>query len=276
MAEDVRYFQFLAGPRNGEVVVFDKIEEEDGMVFICFKDGSRCNEQLIVPLNDTNYTNQLMAEVDGPTNLWSIKEEWVGRKEEKWVWLDETNPGLPEEKVCVQAFEPGKKKITPVPPRPTKSKFGQISAFNTPVPQTNVSSVFGTKTSQTTPSKPEQSNFGDPVWMMCEKARKFDQEIIMTLRVSLPKKDLYNVAKESFEDGGTKVIEYIIHSLDDKLIKESLRQALLEAYDPIWKDPSSDLPYEVEAPIISGPRAAKGGKELQDFIEDSAAEKGLK
>jgi hypothetical protein len=268
MAQDVRYFQFLAGPRNGEVVIFDKIEEEDGIVFICFKDGSRCNEQLIVPLNSTNYVKELMAEVDSPTNLWTIKEEWVGRQEEKWVWKDETNPGLPEEKVCVQPFEPGKRKLTPIPPRPTKSKFGQINAFNTPVPHTNVSSIFGTETQQTSSSKPEQVNLGeDPVWMMCEKAKKFDSDISMTLRVSLPKKSLYNVAKESFEDGGQKVIEYIIHNLDDKSIKESLKLSLLEAYEDkknygedTVKPSSGVIPYNpdtIEEPVIGGPVAEK-------------------
>jgi hypothetical protein len=255
MAENIRYFQYLAGPRNGDVVIFDKIEEEDGIIFICFRDGSRCNEQLIIPLNSTNYTSELMAEVDSPSNLWSIKEEWVGRQEEKWVWQDESNHG--ENKVCVQPFEPGKRKLTPVPPRPTKSKFGQINMFNTIPPQSNASSVSDTKTQQQASGKVETSNSGDPVWIMCEKAKKFDQYIEMTLEISLPKQSLYNVAKESFEDGGTKVIEYIIHSLDDKLLKESLKRALLEAYDPSWKDPNSDLPYEVEAPVIGESQIVK-------------------
>ena len=79
MEQPVRYFQFLAGPRNGEVVVFDKIEEEDGIVFVCFKDGSRCNEQLILPLNSHDYQSQLMAEVDSPSNVWVIETTWVGR-----------------------------------------------------------------------------------------------------------------------------------------------------------------------------------------------------
>lgn len=250
--EDVRYFQYLAGPRNGDVVVFDKIEEEDGMIFISFKDGSRCNEQLIIPLNNANYVSELMAEVDSPSNLWTIKEEWVGRQEEKWAWQDESNHG--ESQVCVQPFIEGKRKLIPIPPKPTKSKFGQINTFNTTIPQTNVSSVFGTKTQQQAPNQSQTSNSGDPVWLMCEKAKKFNQYIEMRLEISLPKQSFYNVAKESFEDGGSKVIEYIIHSLDDKLIKESLKQALLEAYDPTWKD---SVPYEVEAPVISGPQAAK-------------------
>ncbi len=255
MAQDVRYFQYLAGPRNGDVVVFDKIEEEDGMVFVCFKDGSRCNEQLILPLNATTYASELMAEVDNPSNLWSIKEEWVGRQEEKWVWQDETNHG--EEKVCVQPFIEGKRKLIPVPPRPTKSKFGQINTFNTILPQTNNSSAFEAKTQQQAPVTSQPSNSSDPVWLMCEKAKKFDQEITMTLKVTLPKQSLYDVAKESFEDGGPKVIEYIIHSLNDKLIKESLKKALLEAYeDPV----GGQIPYNpdtIQEAIIGGPKAVK-------------------
>lgn len=266
MAQDVRYFQYLAGPNNGKVVVFNKIEEEDGIVFICFKDGSRCNEKIILPLNSTTYTSELMAEVDSPSNLWTIKEEWVGGQEEKWAWKDETNPGLPEEKVCVQPFKPGKRKLIPIPPRPTTSKFGQIDVSHSSVPQTNVSSVFGETTQQASSNKPEQVNSGDPVWLMCEKAKKFDSDITMTLKVSLPKKALYNVAKESFEEGGPKVIEYIIHNLDDKSIKESLKQALLEAYEeerdyggmrvPI----TGELPYTpetIEEPIIGGSRLAE-------------------
>jgi hypothetical protein len=256
MAQDVRYFQFLAGPRNGEVVIFDKIEEEDGMVFVCFKDGSRCNEQLILPLNNTNYGSQLMAEVDSPSNLWVIKEEWVGRQEEIWTWLDETNKGLPEDRVCVQPFEPGKRKLVPIPPRPTTSRFGQIDVSNAPLVQSNNTSVQMGKTQQQSNGAVQQANSGDPVWLMCEKSKKFDEEIVMTLKVSLPKKSLYNVAKESFEDGGQKVIEYIIHNLDDKAIKDSLKIALLEAYeDSVANGEVPFNPETIEEPVISGPRA---------------------
>lgn len=258
MEQDVRYFQFLAGSRNGEVVIFDKIEEEDGMVFICFRDGSRCNEELILPLNSTVYTSELMAEVDNPSNLWTIKEEWVGRQEEKWAWQDETNHG--EEKVCIQPFVEGKRKIIPIPPRPSKSKFGQINTFNTTAPQPNALSSSEIKTQQQASTAPQPSNLNDPIWLMCEKAKKFEQEITMNLTVTLPKQSLYDVAKESFEEGGPKVIEYIIHNLDDKLIKESLKRALLEAYDPAEESSNFEIPYEVEAQIIGGSQVVKKEK----------------
>ena len=247
MEQPVRYFQFLAGPRNGEVVVFDKIEEEDGIVFVCFKDGSRCNEQLILPLNSHDYQSQLMAEVDSPSNVWVIETTWVGREEEKW---EMGGDGVLH---CVQPLIEGKKKIIPHPPRKTTSKFGQINTFNTPATPANATSNNDMKTQQQAPGTSQPSNSGDPVWLMCEKAKKFDTAVKMSMIISLPTQSLYNVVKESFENGGPKVIEYIIQNLDNQVIKESLKQALLMAYEPII--PNNEVPYEVEAPIVGSPEA---------------------
>jgi hypothetical protein len=223
--ESRRFFQYLAGPRQGEIVVFDKIEEEDGLVFIAFKDGSRCEESLIIPINQKNYSNELLAEIENPNNVWVFTEEWIGREEEKW---DTNSSG---EQVCVIPFRPGRKKVTPIPPKTTISKFGQISTFTSTPPPNNDNIDSNIKNQQQALDKAQQSNSSDPVYIMCEKAKKFDTEISMTLNISLPKRSFYNVAKESFEDGGEKVIEYIIQNLDDQAIKASLKQALLESYE---------------------------------------------
>ena len=47
-----RFFQWVAGERRGEVVVFDEIIQEDGLSFISFKDGSRVNTDFIAEIND--------------------------------------------------------------------------------------------------------------------------------------------------------------------------------------------------------------------------------
>ena len=73
-------------------------------------------------------------------------------------------------------------------------------------------------------------NSSDPVWIMMEKAKKFDTEVSINMVISLPSKSLYNVAKESFENGGETVVEYIISNLDLEEIKNSLKIALKEAY----------------------------------------------
>ena len=75
----------------------------------------------------------------------------------------------------------------------------------------------------------------------------------MMLIISLPSKALYDVAKESFEGGGPKVVEYIISSLDDTKLKNSLRVALLNAYDD--QSTGDEEFWEVERPDLGEPEA---------------------
>jgi len=103
---------------------------------------------------------------------------------------------------------------------------------------------------------------------MMDKAKKFDTVIEMNLIVSLPSKALYNVAEESFEEGGDKVIEYIIRNLDDQKLKDSLRRALKEAYGNEFSKEIKDSfnlkePEAVEESVIGEPvvEKAKNKKE---------------
>ena len=75
MADVLRFFQFVAGPRRGEILIFDRIESEDGIVYIKFKDGSRIIENLIAQINEKNLSEKLMAEIDSPTNCWQFKDK---------------------------------------------------------------------------------------------------------------------------------------------------------------------------------------------------------
>ena len=211
MNSEKRYFQWINGARRGEVLIFDKIEEEDNMVFVSFTDKSRCNEDLILPINQINNRNMLMAEVENPNNIWVFKEKWVGREEERW---EKNQDGA---SVCVQPFIAGRKEIIQIPPKKSVAKFGEIS--KQPTVATVASSIS---------DHVDHSN--DPVWLMMSKAKKFDTQISMELIISLPSKALYNVAKESFEAGGTKVIEYIISNIDDTKLKNNLKEALILAY----------------------------------------------
>jgi len=251
-----RFFQFLAGERQSEVLVFDRIEQEDGINFVCFKDGSRCNEELILPLNQRQWSTQLMAEIDSPSNCWTFKTEYVGRQEERWSAPEEAPDGVSH---LVQPFVEGRKKVTPVPPRPTKSAFGQINSFSE---SPNISPAGGTNVQQQASNDEIGRLSNDPVYLMMDKAKKFDTVIEMNLVVSLPSKSLYNVADESFEDGGDKVIEYIIRNLDDQKLKDSLKRALKEAYGNEFSKEIKDSfnlkePEVVEEPVIGEPIAEK-------------------
>jgi hypothetical protein len=279
MAEGTRYFQFLAGPRRGEVLVLDRIESEDGDIYIKFKDESRINENLVAQINQKVVTEKMMAEIDHPSNCWRFVEK--PDEDSKPRLEKDAQTGEVYEIPSVDDFvhadltgetgvvNPRKKKraIELIPPRttpPNHSVFGQIKSSTVTPSHVIDNPVQNTKVQQTQANAQPQTNSNDPVWLMCNSSKKFDTPVNLTLTISLPKKSFYNVAKESFESGGEKVVEYIIQNLDNQKIKDALKIALMEAYDdspaPIKKvlPEGMFIPETVEEPEISGPVAVEG------------------
>lgn len=222
--DERRFFQWVVGDRKGEVLIFDKIETDEENVYIVFKDGSRINETLVAPLNQKDLTGKYMAEVDSPTNVWSFKEEWVGRQEEKW----ETNAeGI---SVCVVPFIPGRKVIHLIPPKktpPKSSNFGQITNIAPPPPPPQpVSAPI-----ESVIEKNTNIDKNDPVYILMSKSKKVETEIEMIMTVSLPSKSLYEIAKTSFDEGDIKFIDYIVDEMSTDEIKTALKDALKQMYE---------------------------------------------
>lgn len=272
-----RYFQWVAGQRRGDVLVLDKIEEEDGIVYLAFKDNSRINSELVAEINVRDLTGKMMAEVESPSNIWKFQEEKSEDDKPRIEkdWESQIEYEIPSADEIANADLTGTggevkprqklKKIQLIPPRPTRNAFGKITSADLDQPVQNV-------------SQKKQQNTSDPVWLMMEKAKKFDTPVSLELVISLPAKSLYDVANESFEDGGKKVIDYIIDNLDDTKIKESLRQALLSTYNVPTSTKTTTFgeyytPETVEEPIVGEakqvpsppppppPRILKEGKE---------------
>jgi len=218
--DNVRFFQWIMGDRKGEVMIFDKIESEGSDIFIVFKDNSRINENLVAEINEKDLTGKFMAEIDSPNNTWSFKDEWVGREEERWEWRDETNP---TEKVCVQPVIPGRKVTKLIPPKPTpktKSNFGAITILEPVIKYVEIEKPVEKKT-----------DTSDPIYILMSTSKKIDTEIDMNIIVSLPPQTLYNIAKESFDEGQKKIVEYIIENITVNEIKEALKIAITKMYE---------------------------------------------
>jgi hypothetical protein len=205
-------------------MIYDKIVSEDGIVFICFKDGSRMNEEFIANINVKDVTGKMMAEIDSPNNGWKFDESWVGREEEIW----ETNEA--GEQVCVQPFTEGRRTFKLTPPMPSAPKSSNFGVIEQPVIQPNETIINDNISVQTSPNKAVATNM-DPVYIMISKSKKIDQIIDMELTVSLPSINLFNVIRESFEDGDEKLLEYIIQDIDVDLIKESIKNSLRVMYN---------------------------------------------
>ena len=230
MENNMRYFQWIAGDKKSEIMVFDKIRADGADLYIVFKDGSRINENLVASLNQLDLTDKLMAEIDHPKNCWKFKEEWVGREEEVWQWRDETNP---VEKVCVQPFVPGRKIVKLIPPEPTPKKSSEFGVISNPTPPPIDAPI--SEIPLRSPNQIEKAYVNgytsDPVYILISKAKKVDSDITMGMVVSLPPKNLYEIAKESFENGDEKFIDYIVDELTVDEIKGALKIAIREMYE---------------------------------------------
>ena len=91
----------------------------------------------------------------------------------------------------------------------------------------------------------------DPIYIMMSKSKKVDNIIEMSMTVSMPAKSLYNVAEESFDEGGQKVVEYIIDNIDVNDIKDALKIAIAEMYEKKTRVISS-IPKEERSQLHEG------------------------
>jgi hypothetical protein len=238
-----RLFQWLAGDRRGEILVFDNIIEEEGMHFITFKDGSRINSELVAEINEKKIDGKFMAEIDSYNNAWGFKEVNTGDDKPRVVqdWESQVKYEVPTADEIAYADLTGdqgttkpipkKKKIELIPPRPTKNKFGRIANSDDMSADYNVSIDNKPKVEQPTPEK-STVNSSDPVYIMMEKSKKVDTEVNMTLTISLPSSHLFDVVRDSFEEGDKKALEYIIENIDITDIKNALKEGIKSMYEP--------------------------------------------
>ena len=117
-----RYFQWLSGDNIGKVVEFNRVEEDEDMMFFVFtnSDGmeERCNVDFIADIKEKNPIGKYMIEVSDPNNIWHFQETYVGGQEERW---EKNEKG---QLVCVAPAIPGKRKVVPIPPKPSLDRFG--------------------------------------------------------------------------------------------------------------------------------------------------------
>lgn len=248
---DNRYFQWVVGERRGEILIFDRIEQDDGEIYITFKNNSRINEKLVAQINQKDLTGKMMAEIDSPQNCWKFVEKEVpdqgprieqdansGNKYEVPSIEEIVSADLTSEGGTTRPTKIVKKKqIELIPPKPTPpshSVFGAISKSSEPALESKLSATIETpspaqeKASEPIGSKVDKT---DPVYILMSKAKKSDLDISMEMSISLPPKTLYDIAKESFDNGDDKFLDYIVDEIATEEIKEALKIAIRSMYE---------------------------------------------
>jgi len=227
-----RYFQWVVGERRGEILVFDKIETDDEDLYILFKDNSRIKESLVAALNHYDLTGKMMAEIDHPNNGWRFEEKIISDDDSHVAmdWESQTKydvPSVTEIMSDGQKLPTRKKQIKMIPPKRTAPKTSNFGVISNPVliePEIKIETPVINKTIS------KEIDTTDPVYIMMSKAKKVDNDVEMKITISMPNKSLYNVAEESFDEGGKKVVEYIIENIDVNDIKDALKDAITTMY----------------------------------------------
>jgi len=204
MAEtmEAQLYQWLKTDKAGDYVYEDKIEEEDGITYIKFTDGSQVNAELL---------GEYVIKVDSEDDGFEIKEEIIH---------DMTKAKLQDGgEIEVPGIMHGQRKVTMVKKpggkrkKPTKPQNPVVNHEKTAV-------------------KEELSKLvSDPVIILLEKAKKEKHTYDIELNVDAISKQLFGVVKDTFDDGEEKALDYIVSLIDMDKLKEQLKEKLKEVYN---------------------------------------------
>lgn len=200
MAEtmEAQLYQWLKTDKAGDYVYEDKIEEEDGITYIKFTDGSQVNAELL---------GEYVIKVDSEDDGFDIKEEIIHdmTKAKLQDGGEVEIPGVMHgQKKVTMVKKPGGKRKKPTPPPTKMVREGE---------------------------KPKPAVATDPVIILLEKAKKEKHTYDIELNVDAISTQLFGVVKDTFDDGEEKALDYIVSLIDMDKLKEQLKEKLKEVYN---------------------------------------------
>lgn len=259
-----RYYQWIpmSSDRN-DIVYLVEIFKDDDITFYKFNDDSVCAESLILPYNASisETKNAAMVELvdyqcswkfEKPQSLKTSNFADVGRENNDNISFD--IPMLNESYNIISPVLNGKY-IRPIDindyiKQEIVETRDMVQTNEDPIIESDICEqlpdiqrvkhsthigVYDETNNTSTISVVENDNINnkndvDPIGMLIRKVNKTTSIISMDLSVDLPSKSLFNVINENFDDGADRFIEIILDEIDYKIIKESLKHALLNAY----------------------------------------------
>lgn len=265
-----RYYQWLPNSGNdGDIVKLRRIYVENDIKFYEFSDGEICNEEFIAPYTTElkNLKNKMLVELSSKNDIWET--EYIKSKSiiDKDIQSNDGNSTLNKEippledisnsdNGLISQSSVGKFRL--IAPKeksvPCINYFDYMSdedlikiglkeapienIIETPVVETP--SISATNIEDNTPlivnECKEKTNINtyiehDPISILVNASSKKEINIPMELCIELPSKELFNIAKNNFENGAEKFIEVILADIEYETFKNSLREALISAYN---------------------------------------------
>ncbi len=260
------YFQWLPNTiGDGSVVYLSDVIFDEDDIYYEFSDGNMCNKMLIAEFtkNKEDLANKAMVMLSSKNDPWKFSENEVIKSKP----LIEGVSKRDGEKYEIPDYEDysGKKiqstlKMTPPAYNSTlrvsmldidemymQPEYEEEIAVTPKAVQENITKDVPDNKSEghqvveivdnncnTNKAETKNDNINittDPVAILVNSSAKYDSTIVMELNIDLPAKSLFNIAKDNFDNGETKFIDVILSSISYDIVKESLRNALLNAYN---------------------------------------------
>ncbi|MGL5691957.1 MAG: hypothetical protein ACRDD8_14205 [Bacteroidales bacterium] len=235
-------FQWVNGPNIGKTVVLDYIDIENGQLYLNFRDGSRCNRDLLLLLNEFDVNGKALSHISGEDNKWNISIEHIPAIEEKYA---ESKSG---EKFCVQPYSPPRVKIKRYPPKfyhcdeiktfdtptsPTQKKPSPKPIEQAVLPKQKIAQQPEPIINKQTPNDTVQSDYLDDTILiesLCKKCNKVDVNIGLDVTLELPSFDVYKIINTNFENGEKGFREYLNKHITSEDVKARIIDAVCKSY----------------------------------------------
>ena len=258
------YYQYLPGTSyEGEICLLTRIFTDDGEIYYEFDNGEICNKEFIADftLNERDLQNKVMVQLSSRNDKWEFKDMFQMTNDAllNVSSSDGTEFIAPDYGSYTANNSFMKKKLIapktiirnmPSPSYEDYMSYDDLIALGItpkikkpePVKTEKIENTIDTKeqdvnipqTSEKIVTKNEninnKINSNDPVAILVNAASKLPVDVNMTLSINLPSKSIFNIVNENFQNGINTFIDVILSDIDYDVIKNSLRQALLNEY----------------------------------------------
>lgn len=253
-----RYFQWIDGENKGLVTKLENITEFDGEYFYNFDDGETCNQRFVSKMtnNPGDLKEKFIVEVASPRDTWTFTtisgSKFRDAQTNEMVDVppveDITSATGTGNNINVEHSKLGQTRA--VPPTyngpfydlPSLDDYLLIESDQeedykphhkihqqaTPAVKVPGATIINKRERQGLNKNIIAEN--DPVKILVDKAKKHSVEVDLSVDISIPSTSVYNLAKEEFENGEDKFIDYVMSNIDINVFREQLKTQLKEFY----------------------------------------------
>lgn len=270
MSKKHRYYQWLPNSGfDNEVVELKSIYEEDGNIYYIFSNDEICNENFVAKYttNIKDLSGKMIVELADEKSIWTpniVSSKNLSQNSdiqlsnggnaireippiEDLLALDSTQrEGNIKSNLGRIKLLPPTNTLTNVKPIDYKDYMSDSDLYKLGIidvmpekekKEEKKSEIIPQKVDEVSIIKEDKKEDinnviieNEPVAILVNAATKTLTTIPMELNINLPTTDLFNIVSKNFENGAEKFVDVILSHIEYEILKEALKDALLNAY----------------------------------------------